>query len=100
MGTYIGGVPGAVIGSTLGSALGSMTEDLVYNKGKSVEEIAKSAAKSAAWGLIGGLSSTYINKAIDIANEAGSAAQTLMQYDEKFGKALKIFFEQLVNILS
>ena len=99
-GTYIGGVPGAIIGSTLGSALGSMSEDLLYNKNKSVEDIAKSAASSAAWGLVGGLSNSYISKAIDIANEAGSAAQTLMKYDERFGKALKIFFDQLVNILS
>ncbi len=98
--TYIGGVPGAIIGGTLGSALGSMSEDLLFNKNKSVEEIAKSAAESAAWGLVGGLSSSYIGKAIDIANEAGSAAQTLMKYDERFGKAIKIFFEQLVNILS
>lgn len=98
--TYIGGVPGAIIGGTLGSALGSMSEDLLFNKNKSVEEIAKSAAESAAWGLVGGLSNSYIGKAIDIANEAGSAAQTLMKYDERFGKAIKIFFEQLVNILS
>lgn len=100
VGTYIGGVPGAVIGNTLGSALGSMSEDLIYNKDKSVEEIAKSAAQSAAWGLVCGLTSAYLDDAIKIANEASSAAQTLMQYDEKFGKALKIFFEQLVNILS
>ena len=99
-GTYIGGVPGAIIGSTLGSALGSMSEDLLFNGNKSVEDIAKSAASSAAWGLVGGLSNLYISKAIDIANEAGSAAQTLMKYDERFGKALKIFFDQLVNILS
>ena len=100
VGTYIGGVHGAVIGSTLGSALGSMSEDLIYNKNKSIEKIAKSAAKSAGWGLAGGLSNSYIGKAIDIANEVGSAAQTLMKYGKKFGKALKIFFDQLVNILS
>lgn len=37
---------------------------------------------------------------LDLANEAGSAAQTLMQYDEKFGKALQIFFDELATILS
>ncbi len=100
VGTYIGGVPGAIIGSTLGSALGSMSEDLLFNNNKSVEEIAKNAASSAAWGLVGGLTSSYLNKAIEIANEAGSAAQTLMKYDERFGKALKIFFDELINILS
>lgn len=57
-------------------------------------------ASSAAWGLVGGFSGSYLDKTIAIANEAGSAARTLMQYDERFGKALKIFFEQLVNILS
>ena len=32
--------------------------------------------------------------------KADSVTQTLIEYDEKFGKALKVFFDQLANIFS
>lgn len=70
-----------------------------YNKNKSAEEMAKSAAQSAATGIIAGVGSSYFKYAIDLANEAGSAVKTLMQYDERFGKALQTFFDELATIL-
>ena len=60
----------------------------------------KSATKSAAWGIMAGVSSSYWKYAVNLANEASSAAQTLMKYDKKFGEALKVFFDQLATIIS
>ena len=99
-GTPAGVYAGTIIGNCIGSAAGSLAEDLTYNKNKSAEEMAKSAAKSAATGIIAGVGSSYFKYAIDIANEAGSATKTLMQYDERFGKALQVFFDELATILS
>ena len=61
--------------------------------------MAKSAARSAAGGIISGVGSAYLKYAIDLANQAGSAARTLMKYDKKFGKALQIFFDEIATIL-
>lgn len=36
----------------------------------------------------------------EVVNAVGSAAQTLIKYDKKFGEALKVFFDQLATILS
>ena len=98
-GTPAGTYAGTIIGNCIGSAAGSLAEDLTYNKNKSAEEMAKSAAQSAATGIIAGVGSSYFKYAIDLANEAGSAAKTLMQYDERFGKALQVFFDELATIL-
>ena len=98
-GTPTGVYVGTIIGNCIGSAAGTLVEDLTYNKNKSTEEMAKSAAQSAATGIIAGVGSAYFKYAIDLANEAGSAAKTLMQYDERFGKALQIFFDELATIL-
>lgn len=98
-GTPAGVYAGTAIGNCIGSAAGSLSEDLLYNKDKSAEEIAKSAAQSAATGIIAGVGSSYFKYAIDLANEAGSVAKTLMQYDEGFGKALQVFFDELATIL-
>ena len=57
------------------SAAGAMVEDILYRPNKS-------AAESAAWGIMAGDSSSYWKYAMNLANEAGSAAQTLMKYDK------------------
>ena len=40
------------------------------------------------------------NMETEVVNAVGSAAQTLIKYDKKFGEALKVFFDQLATILS
>ncbi len=91
---------GTIIGNAVGSAAASLVENIIYHPEKSASDLAKAAAESAAWGVMAGVSSSYWKYAINLANEAGSAAQTLMKYDKKFGEALKVFFDQLANILS
>lgn len=87
-----------IIGNTVGSAIVTIIEGL--ENGDDIEKIAKSSAKSAAEGLIAGTGSAYINSAIALSNEAASAAKTLIDYDEKFGKCLELFFNSLITILS
>ena len=87
-----------ILGGTIGSALGSMLEGII--NGDNLEEIAKSSAEAAALGVLEGISSAYIESAINLANEANSAAKTLMKYDEKFGKCLELFFNSLITVLT
>ena len=98
--TSIGATAWMTIGSVVGGAIGSVAEDVIFHPEKNSSSIAKSAAKSAASGIVSGVSSAYWKYAIDIANQAGSAAKTLMKYDENFGKAIQIFFDELVTILT
>lgn len=90
---------GTIIGSSIGSALGTLVEDSIFSD-KSGEEKIKSAAKAAATGIISGTSSAYWSYALELAKAAGSAANTLMEYDEAFGRGIKLFFDELVNILN
>ena len=104
-GTAIGGPVGSyvglIIGNTIGSAVGSLAEDLIYNRdNKSVEEMAKSAAQAAVSGILAGVGASFFKYAIDLANEAGSAAEVIMKYDKEFGEALEIFFNEMVTLLS
>ena len=103
VGLYIGSasglVVGAAIGSVIGAALGSVAEDLIYNHDKSIEEIVASAAEAAVSGLIASLAGSFIEYAVQIANEAQSAAELLMKYDEKFGKTIEMFFEKMLLLL-
>ncbi len=95
-----GGYIGAIVGGILGPAAGSFAEDYVFYKDtRSVEEIAESAAQAAAAGILSGIGLAYLEYAISIANEAGSVAQQLMEYDKDFGDALKVFFEKLISTL-
>ena len=95
---------GIIIGNSIGEAAGSMVETImrneVYGDDITIEEAAESAAQAAATGIISGVGSSYIKYAIELADAAGSAAKTLTKYDEKFGKALEVFFDKLSTILS
>ena len=85
-----------VIGNTVGSALGKVIEETLVRNNSNVENIISEIAKSTASGILSGVGSSYLKSVIDIANEADSAAQTLMKYDEITGKALKFFFDRLI----
>lgn len=95
---------GIVIGNSIGEAAGSIVEVLVrneiYGDKITIDEAAEGAAKAAAAGILSGVGSSYVKYAIELADEAGSAAKTLMKYDEKFGKALDKFFSTLSTVLS
>lgn len=90
---------GTIIGSSIGSALGTLVEDSIFTN-KSGEQKIRSAAKAAATGIISGTSSAYWSYALELAKAAGSAANALMDYDEAFGRGIKLFFDEIVNILS
>ena len=87
-----------IIGNTVGSAIVTIIEGL--ESGENIEKIAENTAKSAAEGFLSGTGSAYINSAITLSNEAASAAKTLMNYDENFGKCLELFFNSLITILN
>lgn len=68
--------------------------------GNDIEKIAQEAAQSAVSGIVSGAGSVSLDYMLDIAKEADSAARELMKYDEKFGKALKTFFERIIIAIS
>lgn len=92
IGSVISPGVGTVIGSVFGSALGSVIENVIQNPNADITVYVNDAAKSAAIGILSGLGSAYWDEAIKIADEASSAAQSLMKYDPKFGRVIKEFF--------
>ena len=62
---------------------------------KTTDEIINEFVISVASGIVTGVSSLYWEYAIKLADEAGSVAQTLMEYDKEFGEAIKKFFDGL-----
>ena len=57
-------------------------------------------AKSAGVAILSSVGSEYLDVAKDMANEIGSAADVLMEYDESIGEALKKFFDYLIIALA
>lgn len=100
IGTVIAPGVGTIMGSTIGSAMGSILADYIRNPKADLKSVAHNAAKSAVVGIISGVSSTYWNSAIEMANSLGSAAQVLTNYDSKFGEAIKYFFSTMGSMLS
>lgn len=89
---------GVVVGSSIGSAIGSCVSNLIDGE-RNQEVLIHDAAVSAATGILSGLSSLYWDCAVDMAKEAGSAAQKLMDFDKELGEAIKLFFDEVITIL-
>ena len=79
----------------MGAELGTAVEAYIFGNQRLSEE---DFLNIAIEGAVASIPSTYMEKAVDKADESDSVARKIMKdnYDESFGKMLKYFFDGIM----